>query len=237
MGLHSQCISALKISHADMLGMYELMEKHYENSCFQVFQKDLAEKDRVLILRDDTGNLQGFTTLKAYRFEINGIPIQLIFSGDTIIDKDHWGDMELHKAWIREIHSMLDEGIKDVFWLLISKGYKTYRFLPVYFKTFYPDHRTNTPDFEKRIMDHFCKYKYPDHYDPNSGIISFDGTRDYLKPGVADIGERHMKDLDISFFLEKNPGYLVGDELVCITRLNKENIRPRGLKYLTETGR
>lgn len=234
MSLSSHSIPVSEVSDSDLLRMYELMETHYENTCFQEFQKDLMEKVSALILRDEAGIIQGFTTLMTYRLESEGIPIQLVFSGDTIIRKMYWGEAALHKAWIREIYSMLEDDIQNAYWLLISKGYKTYRFLPVYFKDFYPNARKATPAFEKGIMDSFCRLKYPDNYDPHRGIISFGGTRDYLKQGIADVEERHQKDLDISFFLEMNPGYLVGDELVCLTRLNTNNIKPRGLRYLKE---
>lgn len=48
--------------------------------------------------------------------------------------------------------------------------------------------------------------------------------KDKLKEGVADITERHLKNKDIKFFQEKNPKYFMGNDMVCITKLKKENL-------------
>lgn len=237
MGLSSHSIPVSDVGEAELRRMYALMEMHYENTSFESFRKDLLEKESTLMLRDSEDVIQGFTTLKTYRMMVDGVPVQLVFSGDTIISKAYWGEAALHKAWICDIYRKLEDGMTNAYWLLISKGYKTYRFLPVYFNHFYPNARMETPAFEKRIMDSFCKHKYPGEYSQERGVISFEGTRDYLKQGIADVEERHLKDPDIAFFLEKNPGYLQGDELVCLTRLDMDNIKPRGRRYLKELER
>ena len=41
----------------------------------------------------------GFTTQKVMELEINGCLIHGVFSGDTIIHKSYWGELELFKAW------------------------------------------------------------------------------------------------------------------------------------------
>jgi hypothetical protein len=49
------------------------------------------------------GELVGFTTLRVFSANHNGIPIRIVYSGDTIVDRQHWGQQELAFAWIARI--------------------------------------------------------------------------------------------------------------------------------------
>ena len=53
-----------------------------------------------------------------------------------------------------------------------------------------------------------------------------------MKKGVADITEKELKDKYIRFFLEKNPHYEKGDDLLCLTSLKKENLKEKVKKIL-----
>jgi hypothetical protein len=140
--------------------------------------------------------------------------------------------LELPRKWIRSVYSFILDSTMKNYWLLISKGYKTYRFLPVYFKKFYPCPETEVPLFEKKVMDTFCTMKFGSHYDPLAGILHMVGERDYLKPGVAEITSARLKNKYIRFFVSKNPQHAEGDELVCITSLAKDNFKSQIFKYL-----
>ena len=234
MGLKSELLSITALSQMDRDRMFQLMVEHYDNIKYCSFRNDLMEKDSVLILKDEEGILQGFTTIKIFEYPVNDVPVRLAFSGDTIIDKDHWGSLELHRSWIRAVYSLVGGDKGEAYWLLISKGYKTYRFLPVYFHSFYPCYDKETPEFEKKIIDTFCKYRHHEYYKADKGVICFNGEKDFLKKGIADISEKHMKDPHIKFFVTRNPGYLMGDELVCLTKLNSVNMRSMVLRYLQE---
>lgn len=77
----------------------------------------------------------------------------------------------------------------------------------------------------KKIMDNFGKNFYPEEYNKKTGVIEYKKIKkDKLKEGVADITERHLKNKDIKFFQEKNPKYFMGNDMVCITKLKKENL-------------
>lgn len=234
MGLKSELLSINAITRLERDGMFQLMDEYYDHIGHESFENDLMEKDSALVLRDKEGILQGFTTIKVFGLNIDGLPVRLVFSGDTIINKHHWGSLELHRSWIRTVYSMVGGDKGEAYWLLMSKGYKTYRFLPVYFHDFYPRHNKETPVFEKKIIDAFGEFRQPGHYDPATGVIYLNGEKDFLKKGVADITDKHLKDPHIRFFVKMNPGYLKGDELVCLTKLSAENMKPMVLRYLQE---
>jgi len=44
--------------------------------------------------------------------------------------------------------------------------------------------------------------------------------------------EKELKDKNVQFFLESNPNYEKGNDLVCITSLKIENLKEKTLKIL-----
>lgn len=224
MNLKGKIVSIDKISNKDIDEMYELMTKFYDNMEKDVFTMDFYNKDYCIILKDEKGNIKGFSTQKLINFSIEGKEIHGIFSGDTIIHKNSWGSLELFRIFA-DFFFDIGEKYEDFYWFLIVKGYKTYKILPTFFKEFYPNSLTGIPVEMKKIMDNFGKNFYPEEYNKKTGVIEYKKIKkDKLKEGVADITERHLKNKDIKFFQEKNPKYFMGNDMVCIAKLKKENL-------------
>jgi len=220
----------LSTAHHDR--MYELMSAHFDRVTRENFEHDLSEKQWVILLRDSvSGEIQGFSTLMLLDAVILGEPIKAVFSGDTIVHRDYWGETELASVWGQFILSLIERyrGTK-FYWFLISKGYRTYRFLPVYFKEFFPRFDKETPEFEGLLMEVLAERKFPHHYLPELGILRFDDDKDRLKPELAEVNELRKKDPHVAFFPDRNPGYVNGDELVCVAELSEENLKPIALK-------
>lgn len=225
-----QSLSPIQISE-----MYGLMRKYYDNVQEANFQRDLSEKKDIILLRNGSEEIKGFSTLMCLEKTINQEPVTALFSGDTIIDKEYWGESELPKWWGRYAFSLIDEmPDRNLYWFLMSKGYKTYKFLPVFFNEFYPKYDQEFPEKEKRILNTLASTKFPDTYNPDTGVVSFSGNRDHLREGVADIDERRMKDLHIRYFVEKNPGWMLGDELCCLMPLRKDNFNRMALRVMKD---
>jgi hypothetical protein len=53
-----------------------------------------------------------------------------------------------------------------------------------------------------------------------------------LRPGLVEVPPGRAADPDVRFFLERNPGYVRGDELVSLTSLEPENLTPAGRRML-----
>jgi hypothetical protein len=223
--LHGRVTEPKLLSEQDKRDMYALMEEFYEDTVFEVFLKDLAEKDYCVLLFDEEDRIQGFSTQKIMSVDVDGKEIFGVFSGDTIIHKDYWGSLELSRQFGRYFIE-LGKRYGSFYWFLISKGYKTYKMLPLFFKEYYPSCKTETPAHEQRIMDAFAMKKYPEEYDRESGVILYKGTKDKLKAGVADITEKQLRDRDILHFLKLNPECHKGYDLVCLARFTEDNLRP-----------
>jgi hypothetical protein len=216
------------LSRAQKQRMFELLQMYFEGADADIFHKDLQEKQWVILLLDSRdSSIQGFSTQMLLECVVNQQLIKALFSGDTIINRSHWGEHELAKQWLRLAEQLISLYPQDrLYWFLISKGYKTYRFLPVYFKNFYPCYNKETPKFEKQIMDTLGYLKYPNNYCISDGVIHFSQETAYLKKGVADIDEKRLRDPHIRFFIEHNPLYSKGDELVCLAEISYDNFNP-----------
>lgn len=219
--------------------MFSLMTAHFDQVERATFERDLDEKDWVVVLRDSaTATIQGFSTLMLIDATVSGVPIKAVFSGDTIIHRDYWGETELASVWGQFILSLI-RSYQDVkfYWFLISKGFRTYKFLPVYFKAFYPRHDQETPPFEQAILDSLATLKFPTNYAPRTGVIRFEGPKDRLRPELAEVSSGRQEDPNVRFFLERNPGFAEGDELACLAELSEANLKPIALRVVSRMAR
>lgn len=215
----------------DLSAMYRLMSAFYDDTDENTFRKDFGAKDYCLALYHESDGLVGFTTQKVMHVPVDGKEIHGIFSGDTIIHKEHWGDLELFRVWARFWFDFAAQ-YETFYWFLICKGYKTYCMLPLFFTEFYPTYRFPTPPYEQRIMNAYAESLYGKAYNYDTGVIEYPARKDKLKSGVADIGSRELRNKDIAYFTQANPGYRSGNDLVCLAKLDRTLLRKHAGKLL-----
>jgi len=225
-------VSDLSITEKDQ--MFALMDRHYENLSRTVFDADLAEKEWVIrVVSRETGELCGFSTQMLLDATVAGRPIKALFSGDTIIDRRYWGDQALTHIWGRLALQLMDQyGPNDLYWFLISQGYKTYRFLPVFFYEFYPRFGAPTPGWAWQTIDSLGRHKFAEHYDSAGGVVRSHRQQYRLRSGVADVTPARRQNPDVRFFIERNPGHTIGDELCCLAPLTRENFTPAAYRVI-----
>lgn len=217
------------LSAATVDAMLAIFCEHYELASPENFCRDLAEKDQVVLLRDAaSGMLQGFSTLALYTADVNGKTIGVVYSGDTIIRPAFWGTPALPSIWIKRVLALASEMPQPVYWLLISSGYKSYRFLPVFYREFYPRYDCPMPSDLQGVIDALAGERFGAQYDASTGIVRFADGGTPLRPGVADVNDERQRNAHIRFFLERNPGHDRGDELVCLTQVSWENLTSAG---------
>lgn len=204
--------------------MYALMERYYDNLSKEQFESDLKKKEDVILLMIEDC-VRGFTTIEHVVLDVDGKSVFGVFSGNTIMDLSIPPTLNLQEGFIGYIEKLKFEKKQTIYWFLICKGYKTYRYLDIYFKDYYPNYRYESPEFEKKIMDAYSMKKYPQDYIPKTGIIKNNVNMDYLREDVAPITDRVLKKPEVAFFLKMNPGHVSGDELVCLASFDKENLR------------
>src|SRR5262249_6615643 len=167
--------------------------------------------------------------------EVAGRPVKALFSGDTIVAREYWGDNALSHVWGRLALSLIDSlGEGELYWFLLSKGYKTYRFLPVFFREFYPRHDVATPAWARAVLDALARSRYPDAYDSALGILRGGPGKDRLREGIAGVTPERLHDPHVRSFVGRNPGHAQGEELCCLAPLTRENFTPAAYRVLGE---
>ena len=207
--------------------MYRLFERYYAATSPSAFHADLAAKQHVILLEDELGVVRGFSTLAVDEFEYAGLPRRAVFSGDTIIDQDFWGEQTLAFAWM-ELAGRLKAQTPDrpLYWFLISKGFRTYRYLPAMARHFYPSWKESTPEELQGVLDLLARTHFGDAYKAAEGVIRFPSSRGQLREPWLAVGERERERADVRFVLDRNPRHGHGEELACITELTVANQRP-----------
>jgi hypothetical protein len=217
--------NACDVSESDALEMFRLYDAYYEGTQFALFSHDLAGKTHVIELRSK-GILRGFSTVQVIEFELGGTRNRAIFSGDTIIDSAFWGEQALVDAFCGLAGQLSARQPQcPLYWFLICKGYRTFRYLSVFAREFYPNPETDTPESIRRRLDCLARGKFGDAYDPVTGLIRFPQSRGRLRTRWAEIRGHLLEQRIVRFFLERNPGYRAGDELACLAELSERNLR------------
>ena len=220
------------LSEIQTAQLYALYATYYGGTSPELFQRDLQEKDQILILQD--GNTPvGFTTLKIIHTQHQNQPIRAVFSGDTIIRHEYWGSQTLPLAWCELIGKIqAQQPHIPLYWLLIVKGDRTYRYLNVFSKTYYPNRRYPTPPETQSLIDHLAAARFSRHYLPESGLIRYPESQGHLKNEW--LNEKTADNPESRFFRSRNPGHTQGDELVCLTLLEPDNLRSFALRGFTQ---
>ena len=207
--------------------MFRLYHRYYEATSKERFLADLASKDEVLVLFDETDTLRGFSTLKRIECEWNERRCRVIFSGDTVVHHRFWGEQSLAFAWIRSAGAIKAEQPDDpLYWLLIVKGHRTYRYLQAFSLSYYPHWQKDTPALIQRLMDQLGTRLFGRDYKADRGVVCFPQSHGQLRPEWAEPPDEVMKRPEVQYFLKRNPGFRQGDELLCLTELDPDNLRP-----------
>jgi hypothetical protein len=227
--LTSIAIPRTDLSDAEIEAMFDVFSENFNGSTMELFKRDLSNKNWVILLQDaETKAIEGFSTLALYETSFNHNPLSVVYSGDTIIRREYWGTPQLPSTWIKTVLEKSANMIQPLYWLLISSGYKTYRFLTVFYKEFYPRFDMPTPPAMQSLMEHLATHRYGSDYHCEEGIVRFAKGATPLREGISEVTHERLQDPHIAFYIERNPGYIHGDELVCITRVHPDNFTPAG---------
>jgi hypothetical protein len=208
--------------------MLGLLCTHFQGVTPERFTADLEEKNWVLLLEEED-ELRGFSTLQIYETAgPEGAPLTVVYSGDTIVERGAWATAALPRSWIAAVRLLRERHPRGpLYWLLLTSGFRTYRFLPVFWREFRPRHDGPTPPEVRLLMDFLANQRFGPLYDPSAGVVRFPEPQ-VLREGLDEVPEGRLADPHVAFFLEKNPGWVQGDELVCLTEIAEGNLTAAG---------
>lgn len=219
------------LSPDELVVMHELMTAHYDSVPRERFDDDLSRKDEALLLLDEKESIRGFTTL-AWNPAGHLYEGDILFSGDTIIDRACWGTQELVRAFCRRAGEWKAANGRSLFWFLISKGYRTYLYLPLFARRFHPHPDRHEPMLED-LAGRVAERMFGECWKPAEGVIRFSNSHGHLRRELSACRDHNPW---AAFFLERNPAYASGEELVCITEMHEENLRRLALAAFRQGG-
>jgi hypothetical protein len=217
--------------------MWQLFERFYTDVRRRQFEADLDGKDDVILLTDrEDDSLQGFSTLMRYQTEVEGKRYAIVFSGDTIVAPQYWGQTALQIAFYRYVVATKVEFPKlPVYWFLITKGYRTYLLLSRNFLEYWPRHDRLTPRRMTALLDKLAHDRFGKAWRPELGLLKFDEPHGRLKEEVAPVSDGLLHQPDIRFFLERNPHHGRGDEFCCLGKIDAKFALAYAAKRLRRT--
>lgn len=217
------------LAAADRDEMLALLSAHFDGVTPAQFARDLDEKDWVLRVRRGA-RLVGFSTVQVYATEAVGRRVQVLYSGDTIMAPEAWGSPVLARGWIALVKRLQATSPADPwYWLLVSSGYRTYRFLPLFWREFWPRYDVATPAARSCELAQLARARFGAQFDQRTGVVRF-AEPQRLRGELAVVPEGRLRDPHVRFFLERNPGHAAGDEFVCLTELSDANLTTAGLR-------
>jgi hypothetical protein len=216
--------------------MFELMADSYSSMDRNVFDRDLGNKQIVGLIMDESDVIQGFTTFSINPKNTGTEAYHILFSGDTIISPDHWGSLVMVKGWCTAIGEVIaSDRTKSWYWYLMSKGHRTYMYLPLFFHNYYPSAISEDNDVAlKQVIDRVSTILYPENWKPELGVIEFDSAEGALTPDLVQGTYTRKNNAHVAFFLECNPGFYKGDELVCMANLHPDNFKRSAKDYVIQ---
>ncbi|XDD48610.1 hypothetical protein AB3N60_19120 (plasmid) [Leptospira sp. WS39.C2] len=230
MRLECRIIPPVDLKNNHVQQMFDLMEKNYIGISYDSFLRDLHQKD-TLFLFHASSKIFGFTGLKLYPFKFENKDIVIAYSGDTVLDEKYRGTLSIPVYW--GIYMLkLSEKYPNLYWLLTSKGFRTYRYLSVFFKDFIPSPNQNNP-YLIRLRNQITKEIFPNGYDSSLGILNRGENSQSIRNIEADqIAIEVSKDPYIQYFGKTNPNFDKGHELVCLAHFHSTNINQYILRIL-----
>lgn len=220
-------VPAISLTSNDVEEMFRIFSRYYVGVTRELFERDLREKDSVILLVDGRRRIQGFSTARIIDLPADCGRGRAIFSGDTVVEQRHWGDPALARAFIcLAATAKAQRPDEPLYWFLIVKGHRTYRYLPLFFQRFHPARNSETSSDIQVLMDRLAGDRFGELYDRRTGIVRFPAPSTRLSDWVAEIPDKDMHRPDVRFFLERNPGYRRGDELVCLVEIAESNLKP-----------
>ncbi|MDR3087739.1 MAG: hypothetical protein LBU45_07295, partial [Azoarcus sp.] len=180
--------------------MAELYFAHYDGSSNTLFRHDLEEKDEVVLLFH-AARLAGFSTFKVYGTRWRGQEVRVVYSGDTVVDRQHWGQQALAFTLIGRMGQIRRETPDTPFyWFLLVKGHRTFKYLSTFCKSFFPHWQTARPDLQA-LAEELARARFGEYYDPVAGIVHFPTSRGHLRPDIAEPRPEELSKPATRFFL------------------------------------
>lgn len=230
---HGRLVDVSTLEERDILAMLALMRGHYENVDEDRFRADIVQKRWAILVHDTvSGTLCGFSTQTVWHHAVGQQQTIVLFSGDTIIARPYWGDSTLGSIWGQLAVSLIESHPKmPCYWFLISQGFRTYRYLPLFFHEFYPRYDRITPADVTTLIAELGLRCGGERYNRETQVISCADSHYRLRAELEMPIERQA-DPHLAWFRRLNPRHDRGDELCCLAPLHRDNFTSAAWRWI-----
>lgn len=216
-------VKVTSLSLEDRNQCFDVLQESFEGVSMGGFLQDLFEKEQVILLRDGDSQIVGFSTLMSFPLTTQDGVMEIVFSGDTAVHPCARNSREIGRCLAMYLQIVLSRSENPVWYVLISKGWRTFRAMWFLFQKAYPHNKEDllSPEYQA-IVSAFGRYKYQNRtLRDNSVLIATDDAQ-RIRLESEDLIIRNNEDGRL--FTELNPGYVNGDELVCIAPVRTDNM-------------
>ncbi|MDP9176603.1 MAG: hypothetical protein M3O61_02885 [Gemmatimonadota bacterium] len=213
--------------------MLALLQTCYTNVSAAQFNRDLDEKEWVILANDLNGEgMRGFSTLRTIRVTVDDEPIVAFYSGDTVARPDTHGSATTFAGTRLVIRKMFYEMSRSqvprerFVWFTINSTVKGYRLTSMIFREFVPTPGRPLSPADRRLIAELCRVKGL-AFDSATGIVRLENPtmpRELLGQGEAS----RQDDPYVRFFRSANPGADAGERIASLIELARENLTPVG---------
>lgn len=216
--LFARTLHVSELDRPTIAAAFALFHAAYEGADRVRFERDLSEKQHVILLFDrETRLLRGFSTVLVRRIERASGRATVVFSGDTVIDRAYWGQKQLQLAFASLLVSLkLRDPLSPLYWFLISKGYRTYLLFANAFPRAIPRVDRAEDGELRQVLDSLATERFGSDYDANCGLVKYAVAHEHVRDGVAPLTAAALRNPHVRYFAERNPGHADGDELACL---------------------
>jgi len=210
-------VGSLEREHLN--AMWALFDEHYVGISREVFESDLSQKQKALLLWRNH-KLIGFTSQRFCDIDSH----RVIYSGDVIIDPDarDMGTAHFFQRWAEGVWKHCD------WWCALSSGPRTFRIPFTFFNRVTPQPGSSETDKERILRHLFAQNAYGSQYCPDTGIVTLANAYQLRDP-VCKMRQDYPMG---AYFEQLNPGWLQGDELVSLVSLDISNWKPIAKRML-----
>src|SRR5688500_4725349 len=213
--------------------MLALLQTCYTNVSPAQFNRDLDEKEWVVLARDlDGAGMRGFSTLRTIRVTVDDQPIVAFYSGDTVARPDTHGSATTFAGTRLVIRKMFYEMSRSqvpqerFVWFTINSTIKGYRLTSMIFREFVPTPGRPLSQADTRLIAELCRAKGL-AFDSATGIVRLENPtrpRELFIRGEA----TRQDDPYVRFFRLVIPAADAGERIASLIELTPENLTPVG---------
>ena len=231
--LVARTIAIRELDAATRDAAFALFRGAYEGTSRERFEHDFAEKQHVILLHDrESGALKGFSPVLVRAVDSPRGPATVVFSGDTVIDREYWGQKQLQLAFARLLARLkLAAPARPLYWFLISKGYRTYLLLANAFPRAVPRAGSAEDPRLRALLDAMASERFGGQYDASAGVVRYDTPHERVRDGVAPVTERALANRHVRFFVARNPDHAAGVELACLADVRLRDLARAMLRF------